>query len=698
MAKDLMSGLSTLGTTRIKKRKIITIKLFDKNSMPTKNPALAYKTNITIQNDVASVDISRDYDKPKEYSAAEKKAISVFGYEADTEGIYKNYELSEDEDIASTIIPDLFKMTYLDLTINGFEDTVGISSNLMAAFFQKFSCININNKSISSITFPSGDIRLESLAISGGNIVLTDGISFEADDSISFESIKFHSKQDKTPFNLLCKKINLFNISTSDYIPIKIIAGKDATTNEYMNGEVSINDLTFDLTEITDNGYPEVKKDPLLSITNIYKVRLSDINIYGAQEYKAIKLHKINTVMISGINRYSDKGVYGYTLGLSDVMTTYVTNFHVSAGLLIEREVYAIFIADEGLGFNQKLVVSDFEIRNIRLINLGSSKADSISFSNGKINTNYFMESKETNDTSSLRFSDCDITISQPISIYGNEITFANTKLKLTDSAKDEHEHLMHIDGSLTLDNSVLYGEIPFKFEVGTGTYLKFLDSDVSLTKISIMYDEEAYKDIEDTQYVDESERVVDFESTNVVTDELLIDSMYNVSTDKTSFNISKLILKNTKASFDPLVVDKKSNVEYSFENTTFKNATIETRESHSSKLSFKESTGNLTFKVNELYIEEDSINLDTLLEQSKINLKVDTVGSQVNAMVNANDSEGSTVFGLNAYVSVIPSMKSKDIQSFNLINEFNDSIDTAVNYGNSSETPSPYEAFGLKV
>ena len=85
-------------------------------------------------------------------------------------------------------------MTYLDLTINGFEDTVGISSNLMAAFFQKFSCININNKSISSITFPSGDIRLESLAISGGNIVLTDGISFEADDSISFESIKFHSK------------------------------------------------------------------------------------------------------------------------------------------------------------------------------------------------------------------------------------------------------------------------------------------------------------------------------------------------------------------------------------------------------------------------------------------------------------------------------------------------------------------------
>ena len=204
------------------------------------------------------------------------------------------------------------------------------------------------------------------------------------------------------------------------------------------------------------------------------------------------------------------------------------------------------------------------------------------------------MESKETNDTSSLRFSDCDITISQPISIYGNEITFANCKLKLTDSAKDEHNHLMHIDGSLTLDNTVLYGEIPFKFEVGTGTYLKFLDSDVSLSKI---YDKESYKDIEDTQYVDESERVVDFESTNIVTDELLIDSMYNVSTDKTSFNLCKLILKNTKASFDPLVVDKKSNVEYSFENTTFKNATIETRESHSSKLSFKESTGNLTSK-----------------------------------------------------------------------------------------------------
>ena len=64
MAKDLISGLSTIGTTKIKKRKNITIKLYDKNNLPTTNPVLAYKTFILIYNDVTSVDISKDFDKP----------------------------------------------------------------------------------------------------------------------------------------------------------------------------------------------------------------------------------------------------------------------------------------------------------------------------------------------------------------------------------------------------------------------------------------------------------------------------------------------------------------------------------------------------------------------------------------------------------------------------------------------------------
>jgi len=695
MAKDLISSLSTVGTTKIKKKKNITIKLFDKNGLPTINPSLAYKTFILVTNDVVSTDVSKDADTP---TNSEKKAISVYGYEVETEGVFKSIEFNEDEPLDG-IIPYLYKMTYLDLNIQGTEGNSFVSSDLMSAFFQKFSCININNKSYAPIYLPSGDIRLESLSISGGDIVIPESISFEADDSISLESIAFYTTTDeKVELNLLCKKVNVYNIKTSSYLAIKVIAGKEASTNDYMEGEVSFNSVTYNIEADDNGGYPEVKTDPLISISNIYKVKLSDIHVYGAQEYKAIKLHKINTVMMSGIDRISDKGVYGYTIGLSDVMTTYITNLAIEAGLKIEREVYGIFIADDGLAYNQKLVVSDFSIKNIRLINLGASKANSISFSNGQISTNHLLEAKETNSTKSLKFSECDMSLTEPISFYGDEVSFNNCKIKLLNSEKEENSHFAYVETSLVFDNTVLYGEIPFKFEAGTDAYIRFNECDVSLDKIIALYDSESNKDVKQLSVVDESNRVLYFVKTNVVANEISVDGMYRISTDSTSFNSDKINIRNTKVEFDPVIIVKPSGVTYNFENVYFKNSNIETRESHSSKMIATNTTGTLTYKVADNLTSEDIIKLDTTLSGSKINIKIDSEGASVNALVNSSNSIGSTVFGLNTCVTVSPSMKSEDITSFNQITEYQDRSSDSVNYGSSEEELSPYSQFGLNV
>ena len=696
MAKDLISGLSTIGTTKIKKRKNITIKLYDKNNLPTTNPVLAYKTFILIYNDVTSVDISKDFDKPV---GEDKKAMSVYGYEVESEGIFKNIVLEEAESLNSAIIPNLYEMTFLDLTIQGTEGDTNIDSTLMGTILQKFSCININNKSFSSIFLPTGDIELESFAVSGGNIEMTGGISITADASISIESVKIYTKnEDKMSLNLICKNTNVYDISVDSYLSIKVIGVKPSTTNEYMEGEVSFNNITYNLTDEIEKGYPEVKPDPLIDISNVYKVRMSDIYIYGAQTYKGIKLSKIGSVMICGLDRISEKGIYGYTLGLSDIMNTYISKFTVSAGLKIEREVYALFIADDGLAYNQKLVVSDFDISNIRLINLGYSKADSISFSNGIVNTNHLLEAKETNSTRSIKFSNCEFVITEPIMMYVNNLNINDSKIKLLNSDKDANSHYIHVDGSLVFDTTLLYGEIPFKFETGTEAYIRFKDSDVSMNKLHFKYDAEENADVEQLSVIDESNRVLYFSSTNVVSDEFTVDNLYRLSTEKMSLNCDKVNLKNTKAELNTIVINKPSAIKYTFEEVTFKNATVETRNSHSSKINAISCSGTLTYNVNDTITEEPTIKLDVMLKDSKFNLKIDSQGASVNTLINSDNSLGSTIFGVNKLSTVTPSMKSGDLSSFNQISEFKDKKSDSVNYGNSEEELSPYSLYGLKT
>lgn len=695
MASDLMGNLVTTGSIKIKKRKIITIRLLDKVGAATVNPMAAYKTSIIVQNDVASVDVSKTFTEGM--SVDEKKAISVIGYEAETEGLFKKIELEEDESIADAIIPHLYKMTYIDLTIQGVLGEEKISRGLMATMLSKFSCININNRSLASIEFPSGDFKLESFALNGGNILLlSGGVSIEADKSITLESVNFYTNTtDPVYFNMLGNDTTMYNVYTNTPVLFKCIAPKADELTTYTEGKISINSVKFDLTTITTNDYPEVKTDALLNISNVYSVKISDITILGAQEYKGFKLERINTLMISNVNRSSATGIYAYTVGLSDITKTYISGLNIRSEFKTDRENYAVYIANEGLGFNQSLTVSNFELGNVRLVNLGSCKADSVSFSSGKINGDYIIESSEFGTTKKLRFSEIDFESKGPFTLYGDDVVFDKCTVKLFDDDKENHVHFIKVLSNLKLDSTVFYCELPITVELGTDASLRFKDSDVSFNDMEVVYNQNT--DLESLEYVNESDRVFSIENTNIVGDKLSIDSVYRITSESASIGVHKLSVKNGKVAFNPAVFAKGTSIDFAFEKVEFKNAAIETRESHSSKLALTECSGVLMYNVNDLEVEEGKLTLTTELVDSDVDVKVDSMGVGVTAMLKSKNSPGSTVFGEHEHIAVVPSMQSEDIKLFNNITSYDERDSEMVNYGSSEEELELDELFGMK-
>ena len=688
-----MSGLYTTGTSKVKKCKNITIKLLDKNGVPTINPSLGDKMFISIYNDVVTVDLSKNADEP---IGAEKRAISVYGYEAESEGIYKYLQLAEDEDIYENIVPYLSRMTFVDLDIKGITGTDTISAGLMSAFFRFFSCININNSASSPINLPAGDFKVESFAISGGDIILSGGISIQADSFISLENNKLYSSFDITKLNLLSKKVTVYNVSTTKYIPITVIAPKASSTNEFMETEVSMSNIRYNLSDTSDKvSLTEVKEEPLISISDINTVRLSDIYITNAYGYKGIKLEKITTAMLTNIERVSDKSIYGYTLGLSNIMTTYVSGFKVTSNLKNERDVYAIFIAGAGLKYNQQLAVSDFTIYNCGLIDLGASKADSIFFSSGQIISNTLLDYSEFNVTRSLRFSGCKINLTKRLALYGNEIDIMDCTIRLAYS-EDNFKHFTHVDNKLLIDNTTIYGEVDYEFEVSNGGGIEFNSSDVSMRSLDFKLKSDKF--IEKTNYVNDSDRILVFTSSNVVTSKgITVDGLYRVSADKTSFDCESIDLRNTKVEFSPLAVTKASGIKYIFNNVEFKNTVINSKNTHSSKFFITESSGLLSYKIDDVESEEEKIKLETEITDSKVDFKIDSAYPPVDVTVKSDDSVGSTVFGMHNNIHIIPSMKSKDITSFATITDFKDRNSYNLNYGNSPEEISINEMMGLK-
>ena len=136
---DLLSNLVSNSSMTVKKRKVITIRLLDESGVPTMNPTLAYKEVISIQNDIAAITTSRDYGEPK--SLTDKKAMSIYGYQVEQEGLYKMIEMSDGDDIDDAIITNMFKITYVDFIIQGMSSSDTISRKITTALFNNFSFI-----------------------------------------------------------------------------------------------------------------------------------------------------------------------------------------------------------------------------------------------------------------------------------------------------------------------------------------------------------------------------------------------------------------------------------------------------------------------------------------------------------------------------------------------------------------------------
>lgn len=696
-SNDLMANLSTDNLTKIKKRKIISIRLFDEVGLPTTNPALAHKETILVQNDIAAVSITKDYDEP--LGSEDKKAMSIYGYQIQQEGLYKLIELSENEPIDQSIISNLFKITYLDITFQGLSNNDTISRDVMLAILTNFSCVNINNKTSSMIVLPSGDLKLESFSLAGGNLMLEGDTSISSDTGNTFDSVNLYSNKGKTltRFNLLGNKNYIYNVETKQPIAIKIVSPKASTINSYSSVEASINKLTYDLyDDYAEQSPKEVFDEALLTIMDVKKVKISDITINQAEEFKGICISKCYEAMLSNIIHTSDKGIYGYTIGLSDVTKTYISGLKVIAGFKTDRKVFGIFLAEANLQWNQTLAVSNFKIQNVTTINVGGCKAESLSFSTGEIASSTFIDSDEISGDGNIRLSDVDVYVDGPVALYCKTLEVINSKIRLPN--KEVEQHIIQTSKKLKFDNSTLYSEVPIKFDMDLDSEFKMIESDMKVKSFEVSHDSSRDEDLDKTNYIDKSNRIVDLNKSNIEADKFLVSGMYKANVSKFSLKTNKVEFKDVSLSLDRLVSVKLSNVDFTFTDVEFKNAILETRNSYSGKLNISGSKGTLEYVVNDEYSNEDKINVETNISDSRVLVKFDTAGASIVSTFRSDNSIGSTVFGLKSDISVIPSMKSADISSFKSISDLSEKNSDNVNYGNSSEELSVSEAFGLNV
>jgi hypothetical protein len=694
---DLLSNLVSNSSMAVKKRKVITIRLLDESGVPTMNPTLAYKEVISIQNDIAAITTSRDYGEPK--SLTDKKAMSIYGYQVEQEGLYKMIEMSDGDDIDDAIITNMFKITYVDFIIQGMSSSDTISRKITTALFNNFSCINIENKTSSTIVFPSGDLKLESFSITGGSITLEGDLSISSDDSNSLNSVSLISNKGNTitKFNLLGSKNYIYNVDTNQPIAISVVSPKATDINAYSAVEASINQVTYRLFGDYSKSVPkEVFEDALLTVMDVNNVKISDVSIVNGQEFKGIRIAKCHSVMMNNIIRSSDTNIYGYTIGLSDVTKTFVSNLRAIANFKNTRESYAIYIGGDGLKWNQSLSVSDFKVQNLMLINLSGVKADSLLFSEGNIATNTLVTSDIESSQNRLKFSDVQIYLDGPLNIDGKRIEFLNCDIKLTDVASEKH--CINSSVGLKLDNTTFYAEIPVEFKTELDGFFTIKNSDIKAKSLTIDYDSSKNNDLEKTNLVDSKNRTVDIDSANIEASELEISGVSRVSVSKFSANVDKIKMTDSDLYLSPLSLVKQSAVDYIFDRVNFKNAVIESRNTHSSSIKIKESTGNLTYSVLDQFTDEDKIKLATELEDSRVMFKIDTVGAPVVSSVKSANSIGSAVFGLNSEINVVPSMQSKDISDFNNINSIAEKDANCVNYGNSSTKLSAAASFGLNT
>ena len=673
---EVIDSLAKNELTKIVKCNILSVTLLDEFGNVTKTPSKAVKEIIKVQSDVRIKQLT------KEYSSAVKtvSSDSIYGISNKLGEHYASWELNTDEDLNKYIMNNLFKVTYLDFVIDdGNNRNIAIYADTIKNIFMNFSCINIDVvKSPCTIKMPSLDVRLESFKMTRVNVELQGDISFTTDSYIQLESCILNSiNNDRMfKFNLVSDNNSIYDLVVRNPISINVYSAK-SDLDKYPNQNTSINSIKYILDNIDrDNTFT----DALLSFRDIYSVKINDVIFEGANNLKCMKVIQCHQLMINNVKRngFTKK----YTIGLSNIFNTYISNLK-DINTVDDGDTHSILIAEDGLKFNQSLVVSDFKVVNIGLIDMCLSKADKISISSGVIKCENPIKFNNFNETKKIRISDvkfetnnfdvacCNLYISDSTVKTDNDINLSVTESnKITDSKLySDNESViikLNLDSSNDISSSEIYSRKSFK----------------------IYHDAEGEDDLEGTKFVDETNRTSNISDTNILTDESInIVDIYRSSITRCTLKSKEMRFSDIKNfSLTDVSLGLESAFEFITENVSLKNSTVDIRTiTDSTKFKFIKTSGNMDVVFKQSSVDH-KVTYDFVYEESSMFVNLDSYGAKLLCKLNSNNSLGSVLFGLHDVIDVVPSMQSKDISSFSNISSVSARKSDKINYGNSGE------------
>ena len=680
---DITDSLAKNELTKITKRILVTITLMDDLGNITKIPSKAVKEIISIKTDIRVKELTKDFDK--QASKIKQKSDSIFGITEELDSANLSYDLDATDNIEKCILSNLFKVTYLDLIIDdSIDKNIELSEKIMKGIFSNFSCINIDvSKSFCIIKMPNLDISLESFRVTNGNIILNNDLSIIADSFIQIEScvINTTNKDKMFKFNLVSNNNSIYNVTVKRPVSINLLSAKPDNIDKYTTQSTSINSLRYIFDDINkDNNFT----DALLSFRDIYSVKINGVSISGASNIKGIKVIKCYELMINNLSQVSSSREY--TLGLSNVNKTYVSFMNVINDT-DDGKSFAILIAEEGLKFNQTLSISDAQITGIGLIDVASAKADKLTITNSDINCINPIKTNDFNQVNKIRISDTRFTNSD-INLLASNVSISNSTLVIRNGIK------FISSSSNKIDNTKLYSNGDVNLSLELDSWANVSASEIHAKNINIYHDSENEETVENTKFVNETNRTLDISESVFIADEKIdIDDVFRLDSTSTTYKAKNIKISNIKnVSFDEDSLGLDSPFNFIAKNSIFKKSNFDIRKLiEPTKFCFDKSSGSCDIMFKELI--NGSVNYEFEYIDSKMNIELDTFGTKIACKLKSDNSLGSTLFGLNNTISVIPSMQSKDLNSFvNISNPLNKQSNK-INYGNSDKSVSAIDS-----
>lgn len=708
---NVIDKLAESELIKVSERIIISVYLYDREGIITKDSSHAYTEKIIIKKDICSKSLTQDYADINKYGEGNKSEVSIYGETEDDDNIYITVFVDSIEEIANKIIRYLFVVDNIDLSVIGSDiSEIWITEELSKAIFNKFTNINISLMN-AAIEIDGGDKRLKSLSVTGcGAIKLKNSLSITS-GVVTIDNMVLSSNLENKvlEFNIISNNINLNEISVITPITIYTACEKTNTYNEYKETQCIINNLSYKFSDnvvtnpetVYDLEDTSIFDNALLSVADFYNANISGITITNAHCYKGIRFYHLNEVHLSNFNRTTDKNIGNYSIGLSDINRIYLNDIVVSSGYAYgSNNEFAIFIGDKGLSNLQTLNINNITLNNVYLMNLTNCKADKIIVSNCTTVSESFIQSDRTCGVNHLTLSNLNLTSDHPLNIYCPDLYIYDSNIILNGLTSGNTSEF-DITKTFKLKNTRFTGDDSgLKINMHYDSNVDISDSELIFKNFEIKYIDNEYDEVF-TGIMSENNKVLYFKDSNITAnDKINIDGAYRLSSSKSSFNSKEIEISDIdNVSFNEIASTLNNIIQYKFSNCLFRNTIISARNVVSNNsLELDSCNGSISYKVEDIDSnEENSISMNIKLKKSNIDLTLDTVGLPIKVNLVSDDSLGSYVYGNNSSINIIPSMKSIDLTSFKNIAEISESESDKINYGNSNKELTVENLLGIE-